>query len=139
MTKQPMPEWAVVGTDVLIDPPSGPPSRVKISRVTKSSVFVRGENYSEGYERRFVTLSGYRSVTDRLEEYGSGYSRSYLYPLDSQQARATVARFQQKAVERKARQAAEEFYRARGTQTALNAMNAINEYLESQGVVWSGE
>lgn len=82
MKNNPIPEWATKpGTTVVLEP-GGYGRRkfheVKITRVTKASVFVMGPS---GHERRFVP-SGWRDDADRMWEYGqnNGWSnRAYIY------------------------------------------------------------
>lgn len=80
-----LPEWAKVGTEVLVTSPWGDSAATgKISRVTRTSAFIGS--------RRFVVPSKY-SDKKSLEEWGSGDSwRSgpSIRPLDSDEARGVL-------------------------------------------------
>jgi hypothetical protein len=94
MATNKLPEWAVVGAEVWLEPSTFGTSvyrPAKVTRVTKSSVFAAGK---DGREIRFVP-TGWRD-DERLEEYGNRGERwmrhaAYLHAKDSKHVAGGLA------------------------------------------------
>jgi hypothetical protein len=136
--KPALPEWAVPGLDVItLSGRSNPePREGKISRVTKSSVFVKR---GTGNEIRFVPEWGWydhRTKTRPVElvEYGHSYSYSYspmrLTQVGSDEHLRSAALWRTAQVDRAARAAADKFAGRRTLETAAELQTALSAWVE---------
>lgn len=137
-----LPSWADVGKTVWIRPHTyGPVSvyhKATVSRVTKTSVFVKPERFNS--ERRFVPMQGsWFGKETVMEEYGSrtqAWARpAYLFAADSETVKSGLQKGIAHEAFLKAVESVTQFSKSNTTDArraaARDSMAALLAYLDS--------
>lgn len=131
MSKEPLPEWAKPGAEVIIREPytfggGANHIRTKITRVTATSIFVKGHNG----EYRFVTSPYYSTP----QEYATSRRNARsLYPVDDPTIQADKDIEATKAALARARAAIDSWrYDTTDPDRTAEAITALQDYLAHQ-------